>query len=100
MNQAFKADPGEFPEGKREKPEVGELPPSSDKGFWGKDADITLIDKKALRALNKGPHGDFIQRGQDVICQACEAPHTIPGVTLDHKGKLIPLDKPQTVSPK
>lgn len=94
MKSAKKADPSEFPESVREKPGVKPLPPSSDRGFWPKDAEINLIDKKSLRALNQGPHGNFIQRGQEVICQACEASHTIPGVTLNHKGELVKLDKP------
>lgn len=33
--------------------------------------------------------GDFIQRGQFVVCQKCANNHTIPDCELTNEGKLV-----------
>lgn len=83
MKQAGKANPNEFPEPVREKPEITPLPPSDDP-WWG-EAEINTFKKQDAPKPNCG---DFTQKGPYVICGKCPNPHTIPGVTLDKDGNI------------
>ena len=85
---ANKASPQEYLEEPRQKPELKELPPSTDKGFWGEDADINLIHKDQLQRHTPNC-GSFRQQGPFVICGTCPNAHTIPGFTLNLKGELV-----------
>lgn len=93
MSQAQQADINEFPEEKHERGNgIGDLPPSSDKKFWGENADVNLINKNDIPRITPNC-GNFKQQGPFVICGTCPHSHTIPGFTLNRYGKLVKLDK-------
>lgn len=81
------------------------LPPSSDKEFWGEDAEITLIDTNKPEAEFKAKEGHiWKQRGAYIICSSCPLMHSVYiGVSkhlvgYDEKGR--PRFKKVVLSPK
>ena len=74
--------------GKKKIPE--NLPPSSDKEFWG-DAETHSISLKKNPVMSK--HKKLIMRGPYLVCLSCPFEHTIPGYILDKKGKLVKVKK-------
>lgn len=80
----------------RSNKELKDLPPSSNKKFWGEDARINLVDKNSIPKMRVKEHFPIVRQGPYFVCKGCPYEHTIP---LDPKkfeikeGRLVRLDK-------
>ena len=69
------------------------LPPSSDKDFWG-EGEVNLFEAK--ESATKSRHFPIVQRGPYFVCKGCDFEHTIPAdpkkFTVKN-GYLVGIDK-------
>jgi len=61
-----------------------DLPKTSE---WLGETNLARVSKKAPQC------GDFIQKGNVVICQQCPSNHSIPGAKLDLEGRLVKKER-------
>lgn len=54
-----------------------ELPPSSDREFWGDDATITTVNIENTKVRATTEHF-LVWEGSHARCVTCDYPHTIP----------------------
>lgn len=97
------AAPGEFDEPKREKPTFyEELPGSSNKEFWGKDAHIVHARKEDIEKQRQdlfeqtGKNHKPMIVGGEFICVSCPYQHSLPistkEFTMNMSGQIVAID--------
>lgn len=95
--KAHKDSLGDWPDKERQAPKKPEhLPPSSDKEFWGEDAEVNTIDRNKLVTPDMSKH-HLEWQGPYAVCVSCPFRHAVP---LDFKkynlidGKPVPKTTP------